>query len=835
MNKFFTFMIFLFIINSIFAVINEEELSIFNSMLNKVDLDINAVNFPKDWSNSEFKIPKVIEILEAPFEFPKFVNEIKEDLLNKEILDVFQKMTEITYFGLITKSDSVYLDLITDLIPIEDYKIKCKNQLDSINEPTDILRYANFVYDISDSFYKLSFSELNPEEVKHLEAFLFLLSKGGEQDNDKYKTLFDNRQLNNDDNFEIEYYIDLIKKINFYALNESAKYFYTGMHLLAKSDFSNLNFYEKQTLQTTHGLMITGTKFKDYYDENVVFIYDYDGDDIYSFKMATDINYPFLAIIDSNGNDVYRNNKPGELFAAIFGIVYHFDKAGNDYYSGDDLAFSANFGHMLSIDLAGDDVYLAGSKSLGAGTFGIGFLVNTGGNDFYSGTLYSQGFAGTLGFGLLADFSDSGSNNDVYYAGGRYLHAPLAPNDYRSMSQGFGFGLRPDFGGGIGVLFDESGNDKYNAGVYAQGVAYWLALGILIDLDGNDFYNAVYYPQGSGIHLAGGFLYDEKGDDSYYSKHGPGQGAGHDYGVGFLVDKAGNDAYSVDGGNGLGLTNSVGIFLDSGGNDRYERKRKDSYGFANTARESGSIGLFLDIGGDDIYANENHSNNTHWINGFYGIGYDVDYLNERLDNHNLTKNDTEIFTDELNFDNMIAIDSLFAIAAEWEVGSAVERVKKARQIMIQRENEAIDYIFDNKLHTKSGLELRAILHLTQNSELMKERLSAGLKHEHHRAVSNTIYLIGELKDSSFLESFEIMLNKKKNINSILAALGKINTEKSVDLLEAYINSENAYQQVIVARSLKSLNTVRSLVLLKTLKEHNCFLIKSMVRMIEKSE
>jgi hypothetical protein len=38
------------------------------------------------------------------------------------------------------------------------------------------------------------------------------------------------------------------------------------------------------------------------------------------------------------------------------------------------------------------------------------------------------------------------------------------------------------------------------------------------------------------------------------------------------------------------------------------------------------------------------------------------------------------------------------------VGSAVNRVKKAREIMLSRANEAADYIVENKLTTDSGLE-----------------------------------------------------------------------------------------------------------------------------------
>jgi hypothetical protein len=589
-------------------------------------------------------------------------------------------------------------------------------------------------------------------------------------------------------------------------------------------DVSKFKFKKKYIKNTQYGKMIISSHKNEIFDEDCVFIFSPGGYNTYSFNMSTNINKPFLAIIELGGDNFYKNDNIGQLFSANFGCIFHYDKLGNNYYKGNDLAFSANFGMLLSIDEGGEDVYLTGNKSLGAGTFGIALVFNAGGNNLYSSTVYSQGFGGTLGFGLLASLKAGNNNNNVYFAGGKYKHAPLVPDDYLSMSQGFGFGIRPDLAGGIGIIFDETGNDFYNGGVYCQGSAYYYSLGILIDLEGNDSYNAVYYPQGSGIHLAAGFLYDEQGDDVYYSRFGPGQGAGHDYGVGFLIDKSGNDCYSIDGGNGFAINNSVGIFIDSSGDDRYERKRYEAYGFGGISRGAGSIGVFLDLGGDDKYSNDYQDNDLFWSNGHYGVGIDI--------SNNEVTNFDEIFIndsfDEIDYDT--SIEKLFQMASEWEVGDAINRVKIAREKLMDREEEAIEYILKNKIKTKSGLELRTLVFMMSNSQLFYDNIPSLLINSNLRAITNTIYLIGELKLVEFLPSLIEMVNNNLFVNSILSTLGKFENEDSINTLEKFIDSENVYQRVIVARSLAEINSERSNELLFMLKDDECFLIKSMIEL-----
>ncbi|MCD8479038.1 MAG: hypothetical protein LRZ88_01650 [Candidatus Cloacimonetes bacterium] len=277
------------------------------------------------------------------------------------------------------------------------------------------------------------------------------------------------------------------------------------------------------------GLMVIGSIMDDTYNasthpilgkERLCAIIDPAGNDVYEVPFVTSAKYPFYFLSDFFGADVYRGSEP--FFLTLAGLGYSNDGNGDDVYQLGDFSFAAALGMGVHIDFSGDDYYQGGLFSQAAAIGGVYLLSDTLGNDVYRAHTMSQAFGSTLGAGVLRD----GDGSDLYYLGGKYTHAPLMPNDFRTMGQGMGFGLRPALAGGLGLLYDKAGNDRYMGGVYAQGVGYWYSTGVLIDEGGNDVYNAVYYPQGSGIHMASGFLYDHEGDDAYYSRNGPGQGAG---------------------------------------------------------------------------------------------------------------------------------------------------------------------------------------------------------------------------------------------------------------------------------------------------------------------
>ena len=114
---------------------------------------------------------------------------------------------------------------------------------------------------------------------------------------------------------------------------------------------------------------------------------------------------------------------------------------------------------------------------------------------------------------------------------------------------------------------------------------------------------------------------------------------------------------------------------------------------------------------------------TTWKKGTYGIGRDLDSRNlmSSSTTDSETKEPAEIpMLPPPSPDEPIA--DIFSAAAEWEVGNAIERVKKAREIMLARADEAIDDVIKNKLDTKSGLEYRALEVLVKENEQFKQLL-----------------------------------------------------------------------------------------------------------------
>jgi hypothetical protein len=322
------------------------------------------------------------------------------------------------------------------------------------------------------------------------------------------------------------------------------------------------------------------------------------GDDEYSFKGPGKPG-AFTLVVDGGGDDLYLAKDSLHLGAGNLGISLAADLAGSDRYLGKNFAWgSALFGYASLFDAGGHDSYEGRCASLGFGFFGIGVLEDVSGNDVYSASLLSQGAAATRGLGALLDRS----GDDRYLARPTFKDDLRYADHYIQMVQGFATGFSPDFGGGIGLLRDGSGNDVYLADIFGQGSAYWFALGLLIDEGGDDRYEAHQYAQGAGVHIAVGAALDFGGNDHRASK-GVSQGCGHDYGFGYLYDAQGDDNYlAVDMSQGGGSANGLGVLQDAAGNDFYVTGNPDmALGHADLRRDRGSFGFFLDRGGKDKY------------------------------------------------------------------------------------------------------------------------------------------------------------------------------------------------------------------------------------------
>jgi hypothetical protein len=317
--------------------------------------------------------------------------------------------------------------------------------------------------------------------------------------------------------------------------------------------------------------------------------------------------------IDLAGDDQYTSTDANPAFGAgVFGYGVLIDGGGNDNYESQYASEGCGiFGTGVLWDAGGDDAYSGVSSVQGSGAFGTGVLIDDNGNDTYDCYQLSQAYGYTLGAGLLLDRA----GNDVYRANDTDIRYPSAQSAEHnsSLSQGVGMGRRADYSdghswaGGVGLLVDGAGDDKYSCAVFGQGCAYWYGVGALLDRAGADEYNGMWYVQGAGAHFGLAVLQDDAGSDKYTATMNMAQGAGHDFTLGWLEDSAGNDSYtapnlSLGGAN----ANGIGVLWDKGGDDMYLSSGV-TLGAGGGVASSGlrpwmlNLGIFVDGGGRDGY------------------------------------------------------------------------------------------------------------------------------------------------------------------------------------------------------------------------------------------
>jgi hypothetical protein len=313
------------------------------------------------------------------------------------------------------------------------------------------------------------------------------------------------------------------------------------------------------------GAVVIGSAGDDVHPPGAALIIDPGGDDLYTRAPA--VNAVSL-IFDLGGNDRY-----GGADLVLRGFSALIDYQGDDQYAMDGPGLGAAIaGASLLVDLSGNDVYGAGIFGLGAAAFGLGALIDEAGDDRYRVQAWGQGFGLAGGVGLLWDHA----GNDHYVTAG--LADPHQRGGTLSGAQGASFGYRTVLAGGIGILRDGAGNDTYEAGMFAQGTAYYYGLALLWDEGGDDSYRAVRYAQGSGVHEAVGVLRDEAGNDRYELSAGVGQGMGLDLALGVLVDVAGNDHYRAPAlAQGSATANGIGLLADAGGADRFSPRQEPEW------------------------------------------------------------------------------------------------------------------------------------------------------------------------------------------------------------------------------------------------------------------
>jgi hypothetical protein len=397
------------------------------------------------------------------------------------------------------------------------------------------------------------------------------------------------------------------------ALDEALK-------ILSQIDQIQLNELlkeEKIVLHTPLGEIVIGGYGDSHYTGKMpLLLIDLGGNDQYHFEEYS----PLSIIIDLSGNDKYYSSEKGYLGAGVMGIGFLIDLKGDDLYQGQNFAFGAGFlGVGFLLDSEGNDRYLSNMFTQGAGAIGLGILCDREGNDFYQTALYGQGFGFVGGGGFLLDYR----GNDSFFAGGVIPDFRETSGAYQTLSQGFGFGIRPFASGGIGILYNGDGDDSYEGSYFSQGSAYWLSIGMLIDRKGNDRYKARRYSQGAGVHWAIGALIDYEGNDHYLS-WGVSQGCGHDRSIGMLWDGQGDDAYHSEWlSQGAGNDSGRGLLIDEKGNDTYNAGVDGTQGCGkfDQRREEGSLGLLVDGDGDDTFSGQ-RKESTVWKSGKWGGGID---------------------------------------------------------------------------------------------------------------------------------------------------------------------------------------------------------------------
>ncbi len=350
--------------------------------------------------------------------------------------------------------------------------------------------------------------------------------------------------------------------------------------------------------ETPLGPIVLAGEGHDWHQEEAAVLIDLGGDDFYtSHAGASGTGRPFSILVDCAGNDAYESSRDWSQGCGRLGVGILADLGGNDEYLAQDWGQGVStLGVGVLLDSNGDDAYRGGDCLQGCALWGLSLLLDGGGNDAYSATCYAQACGMPGGLGLLADED----GDDRYYAKGRHATGYGEPGLFDGMSQGAGFGFRGSrTSGGIGLLADLKGNDQYQAGHFSQGGGYYFGWGLLYEGSGNDTYMGSRYAQGFAAHQAVGYFEDAAGDDRYGTRQGVAQGCSSwDETTLAFLERGGNDVY--DGGfsgQGAAAQNGFCLFVDYGGDDVYRGGQAPARGGPNEYHEGTSLSVFVDAGG----------------------------------------------------------------------------------------------------------------------------------------------------------------------------------------------------------------------------------------------
>ncbi len=350
--------------------------------------------------------------------------------------------------------------------------------------------------------------------------------------------------------------------------------------------------------------------------------------------IAAEIDYASLHYAALKTAALAEETADSLIFYGTIPADYYFDLStpsgrivflGKDYLKKNRIkSFDCN-NTLLVIDFGNDAVFTGNCGGTSVSNL-VSMFIDLGGDDIYrTDQDISTCGAGVMGIGLLYDQS----GNDTY--------------ETKNYSQGFGFF-------GVGMLYDKVGDDKYRAELSGQGCGYF-GIGLCFDADGSDNYYIFGDGQGCGGVGGGiGVLADYAGDDYYKGEPDPnvfsrpdyhskfninlsnvqgygggrrGDGSdGHSWagGLGAIIDISGNDHY-LSGNWSLGCSYwfATGIAYDRNGNDRYE-----SCYFTQGSGAHFCNAILIDEGGDD--------NHELYETAGAALGFGWDFTNSLLIN-----------------------------------------------------------------------------------------------------------------------------------------------------------------------------------------------------------
>jgi hypothetical protein len=323
-------------------------------------------------------------------------------------------------------------------------------------------------------------------------------------------------------------------------------------------------------------------------------------------------------LIDLGGDNMFLDHTaavPGLVDPVGVSVALAVGVSGRDTYDaqavGGPAQGAGTLGIGLLLDAGGDDVYRAATFSQGAGNAGAGILIDLAGSDSYAGGGFAQG-AGSLGFGLLTD-SDIGASANVFAGGsvvqgagsfgGTGLLVASGVSTGTDRFQALDLAQAAASTGSTGVLWSPgSRSGNHTAQDRSQAYAESGGLGLLIDPGLTaDAYQARDYAQGAGLVGGSAALLDTSVASDQYRGRDHVQAFALLGGAGFLLDAAGTDVYRAGSyAQGSGLDNGLAALVDAGaagaGLETFVASERGQGHGANSG-----WGLLVDAGGDSAY------------------------------------------------------------------------------------------------------------------------------------------------------------------------------------------------------------------------------------------